>query len=97
MFNTEKEREVIETIRTLNNMLTERNEFEKLYEIQRLETAKYKCSASGKTELRRKIQEQIYENQNSFKLFPLSKGTFRTLEDMKNGGILTEEEYKKIK
>lgn len=97
MFDTEYERELRDKIKLLDKMLDDREILRTAYEIQRLETAKYKAYFFGYKEIREKIDKQITENNMKIDIFSVhNKYIFRTLEDMKNEGILTEEEYKEI-
>lgn len=97
MFDNEYEKELRDKIKLLDKMLDDREILRTEYEIQRLETAKYKAYFFGYKEIREKIDKQCNENDKKFDIFYCgNKTTFRTLEDMKNEGILTEEEYKKI-
>lgn len=70
-------------------------------QILRITAAKYKALFFGKNDLSDKLSEQERENIDAcigeFDGFSYSsvraRATFRTLEDMRNDGILTDDEY----
>ena len=62
-------------------------------EYYRLTAASYKAEAFKMYELQTKLHNQIAENHNAEYHMGSSNSTYRTLEDMRDCGLLSEDEY----
>ena len=71
---------------TTKVLIQERIDFRMLYQKEQVEKAMYKAYFYGKSELAELLRKQ--DRMNNSSLY-----TFRSLEDMKNENIISEEDY----